>query len=135
MSTKDSVDPIPAPNASTVVATKTVYVTVPLITQPTLLTTPTTPLPTFLHTGIPPSTNLPNTTVTTTPITNQVSYLVHTGSIAHPNHEQITTIWVAAVMLFCILIGWNMVIIRSLLHPWKMLTNLIHEASHVFSEL
>lgn len=44
----------------------------------------------------------------------------HTGGLAHPNPDQIKTIWVAAVMLFSLLIGWNMILLRDALYPWKM---------------
>lgn len=44
----------------------------------------------------------------------------HTGGLVHPNSDQIKTIWVAAVMLFALLIGWNMILLRDALYPWKM---------------
>jgi len=130
---------VASPDTPPFIATTTVFVTLPAtktITQPTLIRTPTTPLPTLLPTATSAPPGQPSATTIPTSVITEVlpPYLIHTGGLAHPNHEQITTLWVAAVMLFCILIGWNMVIIRSILHPWKMLTNLIHESSHVFSE-
>lgn len=86
---------------ATIIATKTIVLTVPTLLSPSL--------------------------------TNPALVLdQHTGGLSHPNKEQITTIWLAGVMILCILIGWNMFLIRTLLYPWKMLTNLVHEMNHVF---
>ncbi|PWN37895.1 uncharacterized protein FA14DRAFT_115716, partial [Meira miltonrushii] len=37
-----------------------------------------------------------------------------------PNPDQIKTIWVAAVMLVALLFGWNMILLRDALYPWKI---------------
>lgn len=62
----------------------------------------------------------PTATVPNTFIQQQEYSLNHTGGLHHPNPDQIKTIWVAAVMLFALLVGWNMIILRDALYPWKM---------------
>lgn len=107
---------------------------------PTLLATPSTVLTqtfvvattTTIVLTVPTSLPPPPTSSSTPPASLLLQQ--HTGGLSHPNKEQITTIWVAAVMLMCILIGWNMFLIRTVLYPWKMLINLVHEAHHVFGE-
>lgn len=129
------------PGPTTVAKVTTVYVTVAAPT-PTIATTTdlggVTPGPVgdYATTAIflPSASPVAPTAVPPPPMLGPSTSDVHTGGITHPNQDQITTIWVAAVMLLAIMIGWNMIVIRSLLYPWKMLVNLIHEASHVFGE-
>jgi hypothetical protein len=143
----------PAPlftSTISVIRTATVYVTVPAtFTQPSLILTPTSTTATSLP--APVSTNgsygaiLTHATATpsgptatiieTVPATSPPSaplLVLHTGGIRHPNGEQVKTMWVAGIMLICILVSWNMILLRSMLHPYKMLINLIHESGHVF---
>jgi hypothetical protein len=44
----------------------------------------------------------------------------HTGGLVHPGAEQVKIIWVAAVMFVSLALGWNMVLLRDILYPWKM---------------
>jgi hypothetical protein len=115
----------------TTAATTIIYITAPAASNPS---------PSFSLSSIydPTSTytnsfNVPMSTASTNP-TMIPSITIHTGGITHPNEEQIKTIWIAAVMLISILVGWNLCLFRTILYPWKMLINLIHESGHVFGE-
>ncbi|KAK4698717.1 hypothetical protein P7C70_g7553, partial [Phenoliferia sp. Uapishka_3] len=104
--------------------------------------------PSYLTLTFYPTSTTYHTTVVTTPTTTKTrthtptasstanvcnpgdaSKKEHTGLT--PTHDQSLTLYVIAIYLVGIAVGWNLIGLRELLYPFKILTIATHEVGHI----
>ncbi|KAL8278497.1 hypothetical protein RQP46_009187 [Phenoliferia psychrophenolica] len=126
-----------SPNVDGGTTTITEWASTLTVEGPSYLTITFYPTSTTYHTS---TVKMPTTTKTKTKthaaastatvcLPGDASKKEHTGLT--PTHDQSITLYVIAIYLVGIGIGWNLVGIRDLIFPFKMLTVAIHEVGHI----